>query len=222
MKHLRLTLEFGDAVIHPVHEFIDHSDAVERDVLLHGTVAAGGTDTFLFYVEGDRDTYEAALDAADRVRDHRVTPVDDGSFYVFVRDDSDPVDDLLHETFSRPGLVLVPPVEFGERGRATLSLVGEPGALRDAVERVPESVGVTVERVGDYEGYQATFDPALTDRQAEAVAAAVDLGYYDDPRRATVEDVGGALDCAPTTAAEHLRKAERAVMREVADAPSFE
>jgi hypothetical protein len=32
--------------------------------------------------------------------------------------------------------------------------------------------------------------------------------YYDSPRRATGEDVAAVMDCAPSTAAKHLRKAE--------------
>ena len=49
---------------------------------------------------------------------------------------------------------------------------------------------------------------ALSDRQAEAATAAVDCGYYGTPRERSVADVADRLDCAPGTAAEHLRKAE--------------
>lgn len=48
----------------------------------------------------------------------------------------------------------------------------------------------------------------LTARQREAVEAALSLGYYDIPREASYEDVAEAMGCAPSTAAEHLRKAE--------------
>jgi predicted DNA binding protein len=53
----------------------------------------------------------------------------------------------------------------------------------------------------------------LSDRQREAVRAALDIGYYDQPRGATHEDVAAALDCAPSTASEHLRKAEAELVR---------
>jgi predicted DNA binding protein len=48
----------------------------------------------------------------------------------------------------------------------------------------------------------------VDDAQREALAAAAALGYYDQPRGATSEDVADELDCATATAAEHLRKAE--------------
>ncbi|MFB6270658.1 MAG: helix-turn-helix domain-containing protein, partial [Halobacterium sp.] len=54
---------------------------------------------------------------------------------------------------------------------------------------------------------------ALTDRQREVVETAVDLGYYDVPRTAGQDDVAAELDCASSTVAEHLRKAEAALAR---------
>ncbi|ERH05091.1 MAG: hypothetical protein J07HN4v3_00683 [Halonotius sp. J07HN4] len=53
MKYLHLTLRFPADAMHPIHRFIDESDAIERDVLVHGQTVSQ-QDTFLFYVEGDR------------------------------------------------------------------------------------------------------------------------------------------------------------------------
>ncbi|MFC6975764.1 helix-turn-helix domain-containing protein [Halomicroarcula sp. GCM10025709] len=63
----------------------------------------------------------------------------------------------------------------------------------------------------------ATVETRLSDRQREAVEAALSLGYYDIPRTATHEAVADALDCAPSTAAEHLRKAESRVLHALFD-----
>jgi predicted DNA binding protein len=59
----------------------------------------------------------------------------------------------------------------------------------------------------------------LTDRQREALAEALAAGYYESPRAATVADVGERLDCAPSTAAEHLRKAESTLVRRALETP---
>lgn len=53
----------------------------------------------------------------------------------------------------------------------------------------------------------------LSDRQREAVEAGLALGYYEVPREASHEDVAEAIDCAPSTAAEHRRKAEAKLLR---------
>jgi predicted DNA binding protein len=55
----------------------------------------------------------------------------------------------------------------------------------------------------------------LSERQREAIAVAVDRGYYEIPRQMSHEDVAAAVDCAPSTAAEHLRKAESKLLQSV-------
>lgn len=48
----------------------------------------------------------------------------------------------------------------------------------------------------------------LSERQREAVTVAMELGYYEQPREATHEEIAAELGCAPNTASEHLQKAE--------------
>lgn len=57
----------------------------------------------------------------------------------------------------------------------------------------------------------------LTAHQREAVEAALALGYYDIPRESSQEDIAAAIDCAPSTAAEHLRKAEGKLVQSAFD-----
>ena len=52
----------------------------------------------------------------------------------------------------------------------------------------------------------------LTDRQSAALSVAIELGYFDSPRRASVEDVAHQLGVSPSTAVEHLRKAEKKIL----------
>ncbi|ESP88807.1 helix-turn-helix domain-containing protein [Candidatus Halobonum tyrrellensis] len=221
MKYLRLTLRFSGDALHPVHEFIDRHDGVERDLLLHGNTATDGWDTFLFYVDGEREPYEAALESAEQVVDYDLTSLGDGSFYAYLKQEESSIDDQLFGLFSRTGIILVPPVEFVEGGRATLTALGDPEVLQSTLDDLPPEVSASVERIGEYDGRQAAFDPGLTDRQREAAAAAVDRGYYAVPRECGIEDVAAALDCSTGTAAEHLRKAERNVMCALVELRSF-
>ena len=57
----------------------------------------------------------------------------------------------------------------------------------------------------------------MTDRQLEAVATAVEIGYYAVPREAGLADVAAALGCAESTASNLLRKAEASVMGRLVD-----
>jgi predicted DNA binding protein len=52
----------------------------------------------------------------------------------------------------------------------------------------------------------------LTERQMGTLKAAVDMGYFDTPRRASIKDVARGLKISPSTAVEHLRKAEKKVL----------
>jgi len=211
VNYLDLRLRFAPEVRHPIHQFIDASAAVDRDVLVHGNTL-GDEDTFLFYVVGDREPYAAALAAADSVVDFEITGIDDRSFYTFLRQRRPDVDEATFAAFQRTGVIVIPPIKFLPDGVATLTVVGESDALQETLESLPTAVDVTVERVGDYDWRQSLFDPSLTDRQREAVQAAVDAGYYTVPREGSVEAVADTLDCSTSTAAEHLRKAEQAVV----------
>ncbi|QLG26798.1 helix-turn-helix domain-containing protein [Halorarum halophilum] len=222
MKYVRLTLRFHDDVVHPVHELIDRDEGVERDLLLHGNTATEGWDTLLFYVDGDPDTYAAALEAADGIVDYELTHLGENSFYAYIEQEADAFDAALFERFSRTGVIVVPPVEFVDGGEAHVTVLGDPAALQSTVDDLPDGLDVSIDRVGEYDDRQAAFDPGLTGRQREAVAVAVDLGYYAVPSEANATDVAAELGCSAGTAAEHLRKAERNVMSALVDLRSFE
>ena len=212
VKYLRTELRYPPELRHPIHELIDESDAVDRDVLLHGTVFDEREDTFLFYVEGDIDVYTDALRSVDRIREFEVTRIDETGHYVFLTQRRDAVDEAMFAPLQRAGLVVVPPVDFRPNGIARLTLIGSGETLRDALADLPGGIETTVLRIGEYDWRQDLFDPGLTDRQFDALAAAVEAGYYESPREATVEDVGERIGASPSTASEHLRKAESAVM----------
>jgi O-6-methylguanine DNA methyltransferase len=59
-------------------------------------------------------------------------------------------------------------------------------------------------------------DPPLSPRQSEVFLEAVRLGYYELPRRVTVRDIARGIGIARSTAEEHLRAAESAVIRSTA------
>ncbi len=139
--------------------------------------------------------------------------IDEQSFYVYVRDATT---DSLQEMFrpiSSGGLIVVPPIEYEPDGTVVFSMFGPDDELQDAIDEVSIPVDVAIETVGGLADTTATTEALLTDRQREVVEAAVELGYYDVPRTASQNDVASELDCAPSTIAEHLRKAESRILR---------
>jgi hypothetical protein len=56
----------------------------------------------------------------------------------------------------------------------------------------------------------------LTDRQQSLIAAAIDQGYYDTPRRCSLTELADAVGLAKSTTSETLHRAEERVMKEFA------
>ena len=106
------------------------------------------------------------------------------------------------------------PVLYTEQG-FQLTLIGEDTDLQQVTADLSETVEMTIEKTGTY--YPRMLDPAwhLTDRQYEIVRVAITEGYYDIPRETSQRDLAAQLDLSRATVAEHLRKAEATVMREV-------
>ncbi|WP_306059378.1 helix-turn-helix domain-containing protein [Natronococcus wangiae] len=57
-------------------------------------------------------------------------------------------------------------------------------------------------------------DELLTARQREFVAAAIERGYYDSPRRCSLTDLAGEFDVNKATASGILHRAESAIVTE--------
>lgn len=55
----------------------------------------------------------------------------------------------------------------------------------------------------------------LTDKQLTAYEAALELGYYEEEDRATVDDIASMLDVHRSTAGEHIKRAENILLSEI-------
>lgn len=94
-----------------------------------------------------------------------------------------------------------------------MRVVGSADRLAAGVRATPDGVEASVERVGEYDLGRPPVPPSLPPRQREALAVALDAGDDEAPREASRAEVAERLGCAPSTAPERLRKAERGVGR---------
>lgn len=213
MKYVVLSLTQRPWERHPMHRFIVETEGYETTRLL-GSTLAEGVHTALFHVEGwPPDSYESALREVESIQECAVSERSDGTFSVYVREGLRERDRGITDAFRRAGLVIVLPVVYRANGETVVTLVGPAETLQEAIEDIPADVSVDLRDIGGYDARRVGNRRELTARQAEAVAAAVECGYYENPRDGSVADVGDAIGCAPSTAAEHLRRAERTVMR---------
>ena len=66
-------------------------------------------------------------------------------------------------------------------------------------------IDIDLLRVNEYASLGNT-DAGLTDSQREALLVALDTGYFDDPRKATLSDVAAELDISQPAASGLLRR----------------
>lgn len=214
MKHLRVRLEaHGNASdIHPMYGIMTETAFIERATAIQWNYT-GDALGILHYVVGDVNALENAMQDIPEVVGYDVERIDKHSCYVYIRDATTDALQELFEPITAGGLVVVPPIKYEPDGTVLFSIFGPDDELQDGFENISLPIDVTIEAVGGLAGTTATVDALLTDRQREVVKTAVELGYYDIPRTASQEEIATELDCASSTTAEHLRKAEARVLQ---------
>jgi len=186
--------------------------------LLDWNLAAPETVTGLFVVDGDGERLAAELREEAVVTSVDAERLADDRWVVLVQLRSDAIS-LLEQVLgsvSRPGLVLTMPVVYRD-GRVHVRLVGADDALQAMLDGLPDAIDIDVRAVETFRPERAEPGAALSERQRAAVDAALELGYYDTPRQATHADVADRLGCAPSTASEHLQRAEAKLARATSD-----
>ncbi len=214
MNHVRLSLDAGgrEAEIHPMYDVLVNDPAVERATATHWSFT-GDELGIMHYLEGDREAFRQRLETIAEVREFEITPAGE-AFYAYVRDATTEPLRGLFGAVAESTAVVIPPIEYAEE-TVSYSVFGPGEEIEAAIERVPDPIEVRVEAVGGMRGVAELADSLVTDRQRKALEVALAVGYYEVPREASHEDVAAELGCAPSTAAEHLRKGEGAVLQAV-------
>lgn len=211
MRYLDVRIDQTEADRNPMHQFLVEHDAYGVSRLL-SRERYDDDHAMLFHVEGPADPFAATLAERAAVQAYEIGECADESFYLYVRETLAGEDRAFADAFAQSGLLLVLPVTYHPDGSVRVTAVGPARAVQAAVESVPERMGVEVVTVGEYTSGRVDSRLELTQRQFEAVEAAVDTGYYSAPRGGTLDDVADRLDCSSGTAGELLRRAERTVM----------
>lgn len=213
MKHVRVSITAGgrEADIHPMYGLMTNAPFIDYATALQWNFT-GDALGILHYVVGDVDTFEAAVTDVPEVIGYDLVRASEDAFYVYIRDATTDALANLFGPITDGGVVVIPPIRYHEDGKVTFSMFGPDAEIQATLEKVREAVDVTIREVSGLEATAAAVETHLSRRQREAVEAAVELGYYKIPREADHEDIAAVLDCASSTAAEHLRKAESKVI----------
>jgi len=217
MRYLQLQVRFPPETRHPMHQFLVKQDSIQRAYLRHWNFSNPEYVTTLLRVVGNteegREEYLAALDAVETIQEYDTTPVDDRSFYVYIREHAQGFASRLRALLTDTELLIVPPIEYATDGEMLFEIAGEQDALQGLVANLPDHLSVSINRLGEYDAYRESRVTALTDRQEEVLEVARERGYYEIPRQASVREIADELGCSKSTAANHLRKVESRLVR---------
>jgi len=214
MRRVVLTLAPEEGAFNAVDGVIAEDQAVEREAVLDVDWLSDGSSLVLYRLSGEEGPLLESLGSHEGVLEYQVTDRDDDRFYLFLHTDAgQPLSDLL-ELVEDNAILIQRPIEFTEGG-ISVTVAGDAGALREAFAGIPDEIEARIHEMGEYAPDESRILTAITDRQREALEAAIDAGYYELPREGTAEDVAARLECTPSTASELLRRAEAAIVTEL-------
>lgn len=212
MRYLTVRLQpREDGAFHSVGKRLADDPAIRREAIHHVELLDDDTVLTLAEGSGDRERYEEIMADSPHVEEFLVSG-DERFMATSQFEAQNPLRRLL-EWRRDSDLVVDTPIQVNDDGSMRITYLGTETEFRGLYENATDAttLGVEVVETGTYDPDAASFMRGLTPRQQEVLEVAVDLGYYQEPRAATHEDVAAELDIAPTTAGTHLRKIEARV-----------
>lgn len=169
-------------------------------------------DSVAMFAEGrgDVEGLRQILSESSEVFEFSVSGDKDG-FFSYTRYAADDLTRMLMEDRRESSYLIDMPIEHTTDGGLRVTYIGTEAAFTDALSEQPEGVRIEVERTGTYTPGPRHIASRLTERQREVLRAAITLGYYQEPRKATHDEIAAVAGLSETTVGEHLRKVEATV-----------
>jgi predicted DNA binding protein len=216
MRYLTLLVKpGGESAFHPLGGKLTDEPSIERRAIHRVELLADDTVLLLAEASGSQERYRDIMDGSPHVIEY-LTAGEDRWIAVSQFEPTETVRRSL-ELQRESTLMIETPIQFTDDDHLKVTCLGTDEAFKTLSEHVGDAESITFDvlEVGDYEADGSSFSRLITTRQEEVLEAAVDLGYYSEPRQASLEDVGGAVGIAPGTVGEHLRKVEERVFGEL-------
>ena len=212
MRTATLRLKPPDGGLHPADREVAAHTSLEPEAIDHITGLDDGTGVVLCRFRGEAATVREVLAETPRLLEYNVTAADP-TVYAYMHFEPTETTEALQELRRSHELVVRMPLRWVADGRLEVSAIGDDQTLQAAVNGLPDTLGVELIELREYEPAANRPETLLTDRQLEVLDAALEVGYYEEPRRGTQADVAEAVGLAPATVGEHLRRIEGTVLR---------
>jgi hypothetical protein len=194
-----------------VSERLASDPSIRREAIHHVELLADDTVLTLAEGSGDRERYADLMSTAPDVEDFLVSGSERWMATSQFKAHA-PVRQLL-EWRRESELIVEMPIDINDDGSLRVTFIGTDSEFSALYEYTIESAGFNSEVVetGSYEPDRDSLVRVLTSRQQEVLRAAVDVGYYSNPRQASHEMVADEVGIAASTAGDHLREIEKRV-----------
>lgn len=215
MKYLRATATVDPDTAPPLLDLLANTSRIDEAWKVNWNATRDRGETALYAIDGDAEHFRDRAATIGGIESVALSANERGETYALVEMQplETPMARLSDRACALPELVIQRPLVYRD-GAVHGRVVGDPDRLQTALDRAGDVIDLRIDEIGTVRGNPAGPSPALSDRQREALAVALELGYYDRPRGATHADVAAELECASATASEHLQKAEAKVVRE--------
>ena len=214
MRYVELKLRAEGRWFQEIDRHIAADPDLRHGPIHHVKLLDDGTAVTLYEIHGDRERFEELFEAhADSIYGETVA-VEDVTF-VYSHFEPSPVVAALLEMAGAHRILLDTPLRFTDDDELRITVVGDAETVRTVLAEAPETAQVVVGRTGEYRPADDRLFTRLTDRQQEVLRTAIEMGYYEDPRRTTYGEIAERVGCTETTVGEHLRKVENAVLRAI-------
>lgn len=213
-----LTVLVAPPSSHPAGRLFDESGDFDRERIYNFNLLEDGTMVLLGRIRGDFDLARDLIEARMDILDLSISGDDDGSGLVYVHTRPPPAIKQFMKLPREHEVFFDFPIEGTSDGRLRVVMIGETNeVLQEALAEAPSELDATVERIGPYPENSPEVAATLTDRQRGVLDVALELGYYDVPRRATHADIAEEVGLSVATVSEHLQKVEARVFGKLFD-----
>jgi predicted DNA binding protein len=214
MRFATFTFRHSDGGLQSLGRAFASADDVARVAVHSQRLLDDGQAIYLYELVGDVGLVRDILEEIDIITSYQVVQGTESVFAYIHFEPTSTVEQLLRAP-AEYGLLIDGPVTVRDDGTLEITLVGEDEDIRKAFSSPPDDLTATVKRVGDYHPGAEQLFTNLSERQREVLRTAHELGYYQEPRHVTHEDIAGELDCTPSNVGDILRRIENTIIGEI-------
>jgi predicted DNA binding protein len=216
MRYLTVVVKpDGGKAFHPLGKELADEPSINRRAIHH--IELLDDDTVLLFAEasGSKERYKEIMEESPHVISY-LTAGDNRWMAVSQFEPTEAVRRSL-ELQRESLLVVETPIQITSDNHLKITYLGTDETFSKLYEYADEmeQLSFDILKMGDYDADKSSFNRMITSRQEEVLETAVDLGYYGDPRQASLEEIGEVVGISPGTVGEHLRKAEERVFTEL-------